>query len=985
MHAHKRAFGTLALLVSLPLLAMPIPAAAKRAETPAAAAAPAAEAPAASMPASVQGTDNWLYHGTDIPQDPEWVFGALPNGVRYAVRRNNVPPGQVSIRVRIDAGSLYERPGEEGYAHLLEHLLFRESKYLGPAEAIPTWQRLGATFGSDTNAETSPTQTVYKLDLPNAAPAALEESFKLLSGMVREPVLSKTNIATEVPIVLAEMRERGGAGKRVSDATRQLYFKGQPLAERAPIGTEESLRGASAEAMQAFHARWYRPENTVVVAVGDADPAELARQVEKWFADWAADGAPAPAPDFGQPEMPKGADPRNPVGDTQVMVEPDLPRNISFAVLRPWVQVVDNLEYNRGLMLDVVAQAIINRRLETRARSGGSYLVAQVSQDDASRSADGTFVSVTPLSEDWETALKEVRAVIAGALARPPSQEEIDREVAEIDVYFASQVAEREVMAAAKLAEDIVQAVDIREAVASPETVLDVFRSMRERFTPDAILDHARALFDGKVIRTMMIAPNGGEASAAALGKAMKANVRPDNAQPAPVRHVSFADLPPIGTPGAIDVELPTGVLEVEAIKLSNGVRALIWPNNAEPGRVNVRVRFGPGRRGFAADDAPYIALGRMALISQGLGPLGQDELDWISTGRKMGFDFSIDDTTFRLSAETRAEDLADQLYLFAGKIGMPRWDAAPVERARAAAQLQYESYASQPSGVLGRDLDWLLSGKDPIFATPDPAMLEKTTPEDFRRVWEPLLKQGPIEVEIFGDFDRAAGLAALQKTFGALPAREPIPQDVLERKPSFPPANAEPVVLYHRGDPNQAAAVIAWPSGGGSENLPESRQLEILIQLFNNRLMDAMREHAGASYAPQVISDWPVDSPGGGRILAMAQLEPQAVPAFFEAAEQIAQDLANTLPGEDELARITEPLKQMVSRASTGNGFWMVNLEGSTYDPRRVTAIRSLLSDYTQTTPAAMQELARRYLTARPGWRLEILPQQSDLAGGSR
>ena len=149
MHAQKRAFGTLALLVSLPLLALPIPAAAKQAENP------AATAPAAAMPASVQGADNWLYHGTDIPQDPEWVFGALPNGVRYAVRRNNVPPGQVSIRVRIDAGSLYERPGEEGYAHLLEHLLFRESKYLGPAEAIPTWQRLGATFGSDTNAETS--------------------------------------------------------------------------------------------------------------------------------------------------------------------------------------------------------------------------------------------------------------------------------------------------------------------------------------------------------------------------------------------------------------------------------------------------------------------------------------------------------------------------------------------------------------------------------------------------------------------------------------------------------------------------------------------------------------------------------------------------------------------------------------------------------------------------------------------------------------
>ena len=36
------------------------------------------------------------------------AFGTLPNGLRYAVRRNALPAGQVSIRVRIDAGSLHE-------------------------------------------------------------------------------------------------------------------------------------------------------------------------------------------------------------------------------------------------------------------------------------------------------------------------------------------------------------------------------------------------------------------------------------------------------------------------------------------------------------------------------------------------------------------------------------------------------------------------------------------------------------------------------------------------------------------------------------------------------------------------------------------------------------------------------------------------------------------------------------------------------------
>ena len=124
----------------------------------------------------------WLYKGTDVPVDEKWLFGEMNNGLRYAVRRNGVPPGQVSIRVRIDAGSLHETDNEQGYAHLLEHLLFRECKYLGQAEAISAWQRLGATFGSDTNAETSPTHTVYKLDLPNIDDATLERKLQAAFG-----------------------------------------------------------------------------------------------------------------------------------------------------------------------------------------------------------------------------------------------------------------------------------------------------------------------------------------------------------------------------------------------------------------------------------------------------------------------------------------------------------------------------------------------------------------------------------------------------------------------------------------------------------------------------------------------------------------------------------------------------------------------------------------------------------------------------------
>ena len=77
-------------------------------------------APAAPAAPVVDHTA-WLYQGSDIPPDPGWQFGALQNGLRFAVRRNGVPPGQVTIRLRVDVGSLMERPEEACWSHLIEH------------------------------------------------------------------------------------------------------------------------------------------------------------------------------------------------------------------------------------------------------------------------------------------------------------------------------------------------------------------------------------------------------------------------------------------------------------------------------------------------------------------------------------------------------------------------------------------------------------------------------------------------------------------------------------------------------------------------------------------------------------------------------------------------------------------------------------------------------------------------------------------------
>jgi len=980
-----RATAALSLLVAP--FALAVPSFAQEAEAPMDAAAAAAEEIAVPAPQALQTGEEtpWLYEDSDVPVDREWLFGEMENGLRYAVRRNGVPPGQVSIRVRIDAGSLHERDDEQGFAHLLEHLLFRESRYLGQAEAIAAWQRLGATFGSDANAETSPTHTAYRLDIPNIDRTKLVESFKLLSGMIREPVLSEENVAAERPIVLAEKRERGGAGQRVADLTRRTFFAGQRLATRNPIGTVATLGAADAEGVQGFYNRWYRPENTVIVVVGDAEPEVLAGLVEEWFGDWQGEGEAGTPPDFGDPVPPADAEASPvlgaPIGELGIAAEPDLPRSLTYAIMRPWRKVDDTIVYNEGLLADAVAQAIINRRLEARARAGGSFLYAAVRQEDISRSTDATFVSFAPLTDDWEAALDDVRAVIADALANPPTQEEIDREAAEFDVVFANQVEQRSVQAGSELADNLVAAIDIRETVAAPEVVLGVFRGMKDRLDPAEVLERTRSLFEGSVIRSVYVTPELGEADEGRLKLALSSEVETDGSARLAAQSIEFGDLPPVGEPGTVVSREPLGLLEIERVEFDNGVKALLWANDAEPGRVTVRVRFGAGYRAFDEDSAVYAPLGEIALVGSGLGELGQEELDRIATGRKLGFEFAIDDAVFTLTAQTRSEDVADQLYLFAAKLGMPRWDPDPVKRAKAAAKLAYNTFATSPGGILSRDLEYIQTDMDPRFATPNPEALQSVTPEGFREAWEPLLAQGPVEVLVFGQFDKEAIVEKLRETFGALPAREPIAPEVAARVPDFPVTGGEPVVRFHRGDENQAAAVVTWPSAGGTARIREARQLEILTQVFNNRLMDALREQAGASYSPQVFSKWPDDLASGGRITALAQLEPEFVPFFFAAADKIAEDLAGNPPTPDELERVTAPLAERIRRASTGNQFWLYNLEGATTDPARVGLLRSLLADYSQTTPQIMLLLANRYFAQTPPLKLAIIPEGQELA----
>ncbi len=907
----------------------------------------------------------WLYVGSDIPPDRNWIFGVLPNGVRYAVRRNGVPPGQASIRIGMEVGSLMESDSERGFSHFIEHLVFRGSAYLQDGEAKRVWQRLGASFGSDTNAQTTTTQTIYKLDLPAYTEQGLDESVKILSGMMMGPTLTPAEVDAERRTVLAEARENFGAEFEANQATLKLFFAGQRFANRSPIGTVEALNAATAASIRAYYSRWYRPERAVIVIAGDGSPEAYEALIKKYFGVWKGMGPAVPDPDFGKPTPQTQS--------TAVVTAPGLPLGINMAWLRPWYRKDDTIVYNQGKLVDIVALRLISRRLETRARAGASYLQAQAGQDDVSRSADGTFVQIVPVGNDWQSAIRDVRSVIADALANPSTQDDINREANELISALEAAVETERTEAAAKQADDILQAVDIRETVATAQVAFEVFGGIKGKITPAMILESTKRMFAGEGPRAILTTPTAIPGAEAALATAITAPVavaRPNGN----ARAVSFAQLPSLGRPGTIANRTPVREIDTEIVEFANGVRFIHFANPAETGKVYVAVRFGRGQQALPANRQTAAWAAPYALVASGIASFDADAIDRLTSGRRIGLSFETGDDAFVMRAQTRQSDLADQLKLMAAKLAFPRWDAAPVARARASFLAGYDSYSASPQGVLARDLPGLLRGGDPRFVSPTREGAAALTPKAFRALWEPLLRAGPIEVMVFGDVTLDDALKAATDSFGAMKPRKAAV--ALSPTVNGPRPTPTPIKLTHTGPADQAAAVLAWPTSGGVTDVYESRKLELLSQIFSDRMFDQLREAEGASYSPIVDSSWPTGFASGGSIAVIAQLKPEGVNHFFQLSERIANDLVTRPVTADEMQRAVAPMKERISRASTGSMFWLRNLEGASFDQSRIKALRSILADFSRITPSELQEAAKRWLKPDTAFRVTVVPQ---------
>ncbi len=329
--------------------------------------------------------------------DPAVRFGTLPNGLRYAILRNDTPKDAISMRMLIGSGSLKERDEEQGLAHFLEHMAFRGSTNVPDGEVVRMLERHGLRFGPDTNASTSFDRTLYMFNFPKATDDALDTGLKLFREIGERLKLDPAAVEAEKGVVLSEERVRDTPSYKATKAQLNMLFAGTRVPERWTIGTVATIQGATAERLRRYYAANYRPDNATIVVVGAIDPAAVEAKIKAGFSDW-KNGA---TPDRYDPAAPA------PTQRAAEFVADGAPDVLSLNWVRPLDRRAQTLAVDREQLRRLLGIAVLNNRLSDRAlRPGNPYTAAAASVSDSLIGTGGvTSFSIQADPAQWPAAL----------------------------------------------------------------------------------------------------------------------------------------------------------------------------------------------------------------------------------------------------------------------------------------------------------------------------------------------------------------------------------------------------------------------------------------------------------------------------------------------------------------------------------------------------------------------------------------------------
>ena len=206
---------------------------------------------------------------------PTQTLHRFDNGLRLLI--DPIPAQKTfAMTVLVHAGARFETEAQSGWAHLLEHMVFKGAGPRSTRELAEVIEHKGGNLNASTGYE----HTRFEVrGLATLMPLA----FEVVSDMMFRPTLDAAELKREKKVVEQEMLEAFDTpDDHVFDLLQAAMFADQSLG-RPILGTKASLKDVTSDSLRAFAQALYAPSRTVLCVSGGITAEDALAAARGWF------------------------------------------------------------------------------------------------------------------------------------------------------------------------------------------------------------------------------------------------------------------------------------------------------------------------------------------------------------------------------------------------------------------------------------------------------------------------------------------------------------------------------------------------------------------------------------------------------------------------------------------------------------------------------------------------------------------------------
>ncbi len=180
----------------------------------------------------------------------------------------------VDFRYYVKCGAVDESPGEWGYSHALEHMVFAGTKKRSWLQINRAWEKLGTYY----NAHTYHDKTTYEA---TGLKKHWRESYEILADMFYNCQFPEARWEdVEKKAVIAEIQ--GDMDDESGFLEEELYTRALGERYHSIVGGVDVIRKATIQDLTRFYGEYYHGDNVLLMVTGDLTEKQLMQAVNKY-------------------------------------------------------------------------------------------------------------------------------------------------------------------------------------------------------------------------------------------------------------------------------------------------------------------------------------------------------------------------------------------------------------------------------------------------------------------------------------------------------------------------------------------------------------------------------------------------------------------------------------------------------------------------------------------------------------------------------